>query len=54
MSKVITACEAANLIPDGATVAMGGFCGFGSPYLTGMDDRIFRDRPMQLVCRDSR
>ena len=42
MSKVITACEAANLIPDGATVAMGGFCGFGSPdeLLIGIRERF--------------
>ena len=42
MSKVITAREAANLIPDGATVAMGGFCGFGSPdeLLIGIRERF--------------
>ena len=42
MSKVITAREAADLIPDGATVAMGGFCGFGSPdeLLIGIRERF--------------
>lgn len=40
MSKVISAVEAAKLIPDNATVAMGGFCGFGSPdeLLIGIHD----------------
>ena len=42
MSKVITAREAANLLPDGATLAMGGFCGFGSPdeLLIGIRERF--------------
>ena len=42
MSKIITAREAANLIPDGATVALGGFCGFGSPdeLLIGIRERF--------------
>ena len=29
--KIISAAQAAALIPNGATVAVGGFCGFGSP-----------------------
>lgn len=29
--KIISAAQAAALIPDGSTLAMGGFCGFGSP-----------------------
>ena len=42
MSKIITAREAANLILDGATVALGGFCGFGSPdeLLIGIRNRF--------------
>ena len=30
-TKLVTGYEAACAIPDGATVAVGGFCGFGSP-----------------------
>ena len=42
MCKVISAREAANLIPDGATVALSGFCGFGSPdeLLYGIRERF--------------
>lgn len=31
MAKIVSAREAANVIPDNAHVAVGGFCGFGSP-----------------------
>ena len=31
MTKFITVEEAVRLIPDGATVGVGGFCGFGAP-----------------------
>lgn len=41
MSKFVSSREAANLIPDHATMAMGGFCGFGSPdeLLIGIHNR---------------
>lgn len=31
MAKIVSAAYAASCIPDGANVAVGGFCGFGSP-----------------------
>ena len=31
MTKFITVEEAVRLIPDGAMVGVGGFCGFGAP-----------------------
>ena len=42
MTQFVSAREAANLIPDGATVALGGFCGFGSPdeLLIGIRERF--------------
>ena len=40
--KVISAQQAADLIKDGATLAVGGFCGFGSPeeLLIAIGDRF--------------
>ena len=31
MTKFISVEDAVHLIPDGATVGVGGFCGFGAP-----------------------
>ena len=31
MARIVTAREAVLAIPDHANVAVGGFCGFGSP-----------------------
>lgn len=44
MCKVITAREAAALIPDGATLAVGGFNGFGTPdeLMIALRDRFLK------------
>ena len=50
-TKFVTGYEAACAIPDGATVAVGGFCGFGSPdeVLQGMRERFERTGSPQNI-----
>jgi propionate CoA-transferase len=52
MAKFITVEDAVRLIPDGSTVGVGGFCGFGAPdsLLRGMGSRYEKeDRPKNLT-----
>lgn len=52
MNKLISAAEAAALVPNGASVMVGGFMGCGSPHsiLAAMAERGTKD--MTLICND--
>lgn len=52
MSKRITVAEAAALVPDGASVMVGGFMGCGSP-LAVLDAMLAKgNKDMTLICND--
>ncbi|MDL2209542.1 CoA transferase subunit A [Desulfovibrio sp. OttesenSCG-928-O18] len=52
MSKRITAAEAAALVPDGASVMVGGFMGCGNPHAI-LDELLAKGtKDMALICND--
>jgi len=52
MAKIISPAEAARLIPDGASIMVGGFMGCGSPHRVIAELAALGTKNLTVICND--